>query len=95
MASSQAEQSTSPDVPSVIHVQKKFWETDRSYVLICATCGTYWPCEHERKRSPVQEERMCPCGNCNATWEQAVLDLIHGPAKLNRDQAENRLNQLL
>jgi hypothetical protein len=33
-------------------------------------------------------ERMCPCGNCHATWDRAVLDLMHGPSKLSRDQAE-------
>ena len=38
--------------------------------------------------------RMCPCGNCRATWDQAVLDLMHGPSKLSRDQAEARLEAM-
>ena len=39
-------------------------------------------------------ERMCPCGNCHATWDQAVLDLMYGPSKLSRDQAEARLEAM-
>ena len=39
-------------------------------------------------------ERMCPCGNCRATWAGAVLDLMHGPSKLSRDQAEARLEAM-
>ena len=39
-------------------------------------------------------ERMCPCGNCHATWAGAVLDLMHGPSKLSRDQAEARLEAM-
>lgn len=39
-------------------------------------------------------ERMCPCGNCHATWDQAVLDLMYGPWKLSRDQAEARLEAM-
>ena len=39
-------------------------------------------------------ERMCPCGNCRATWAGAVLDLMLGPSKLSRDQAEARLEAM-
>ena len=38
-------------------------------------------------------ERMCPCGNCKATWSQAVSDLMHGPAAMGRDQAEALLER--
>ena len=40
-------------------------------------------------------ERMCPCGNCDATWEQAVREMMRGPAALNRDQAEALLEQMV
>lgn len=81
----------------ITHQVRKQWETDRSYVLVCAGCGDYWPCNQapEKQVEQAEETRMCPCGNCKATWEQAVADLMHGPAKLNRDQAETRLNQML
>ena len=39
-------------------------------------------------------ERMCPCGRCSATWRQAVADLMNGPAFLNREQAEARLERM-
>lgn len=39
-------------------------------------------------------ERMCPCGNCQRTWDQAVVDLMRGPAALGRDQAEAHLEAL-
>ena len=39
-------------------------------------------------------ERMCPCGNCKATWSQAVSDLMHGPASMSRDQAEAQLERM-
>lgn len=39
-------------------------------------------------------ERMCPCGNCKATWSQAVSDLMHGPASMGRDQAEAQLERM-
>lgn len=42
----------------------------------------------------TEEPRMCPCGNCNATYRQAVLDLMNGPAAMNRDQAEARLDEV-
>ena len=38
-------------------------------------------------------ERMCPCGNCKATWSQAVSELMHGPAAMSRDQAEALLER--
>ena len=38
-------------------------------------------------------ERMCPYGNCKATWSQAVSDLMHGPAAMSRDQAEALLER--
>ena len=40
-------------------------------------------------------KRMCPCGNCNATWDQAVRDLMNGPAAMNRDQAEETLEAMV
>lgn len=40
-------------------------------------------------------ERMCPCGNCHATWNEAVRDLMNGPAALNSDQAEAQLERIV
>lgn len=38
---------------------------------------------------------MFPCGNCRETWAGAVLDLMRGPSKLSRDQAEARLEAMI
>lgn len=38
--------------------------------------------------------RMCPCGNCDSTYAQAVRDLMRGPAALSRDQAEETLDSM-
>jgi hypothetical protein len=38
-------------------------------------------------------ERMCPCGNCDDTWDGAVRDLMRS-GLLNRDQAEARLEAI-
>ena len=43
----------------------------------------------------MSDEVMCPCGNCKATWEQAVADLMNGPAKLTREQADKQLEGML
>ena len=37
---------------------------------------------------------MCPHGNCRVTWAGAVLDPMHGPSKLSRDQAEAHLEAM-
>ena len=39
-------------------------------------------------------ERMCPCGSCRATWAEAVLDLMNGPSKRSREQAEAHLEAM-
>ena len=39
-------------------------------------------------------ERMCPCGNCRATWAEAVLDLMRGAAVRSREQAEAHLEAM-
>lgn len=53
------------------------------------------PLSQPNREGRTVTKRMCPCGNCNATWDQAVRDLMNGPAAMNRDQAEERLEAMV